>query len=481
MAMTAAFPNILTKLRSLISRTSALENTTVPDVRSIAVAASSGLAGKAPTSHAASVTTYGAGTSALYGHVKLSDAVNSSMNAASAVAATPAAISSVYALASGGSATAVSAMPKSGGTFTGAVAFNKGATFSSGTTFSAAATFSGGAVVPAGTNLVLDISSSATAIGTPVAYPIRLKYKNTGGGVFAHNPLYLIPSADSGNYGVGFIIDAGGALVLGAGEAGRTYVSNSQIDGGTPEPAYLVSDHNIYFVTNLQSGYTSRKEMTFNTAGNLVLPAGATVNAAKFTGVAASATNDTSGHAILTYVKSLNISGGNLVMTNGSGTVSSKTIAAATATKLATARKFRAHLDSTSAVAFDGTSACALGVTGILPVANGGTGNAKGRGPVSSKSTRTSDGTWNITGLTVGLPVFIIFQQTSSKNDTACNVRVISGALTDTPSNSWFGLGTDDPIDGWRHNCLIFIPTATTLSLKIKYLEDDGGKLHAFQ
>lgn len=152
-----------------------------------------------------------------------------------------------------------------------------------------------------------------------------------------------------------------------------------------------------------------------------------------------------------------------------------------TASKLATARTIRTDLSSTSTASFDGSTNVTPGVTGTLPIARGGTGNSKGRGPVSAISTRTSDGTWNITGLTVGLPVFIIFQQTSNNNATACNVRVISGALKDTPSDSWFGLGTDSPKSDWRTNCLTFIPTATTLSLSVKYLADDGGKLHAFQ
>ncbi len=61
---------------------------------------------------------------------------------------------------------------------------------------------------------------------------------------------------------------------------------------------------------------------------------------------------------------------------------------AATATKLATARKIATNLASTTAVAFDGSVAITTGVTGVLSVANGGTGNTSG----------TATG---ITGLTV--------------------------------------------------------------------------------
>ena len=47
---------------------------------------------------------------------------------------------------------------------------------------------------------------------------------------------------------------------------------------------------------------------------------------------------------------------------------------AATATKLATARTIRTNLASTSTASFDGSANVAPGVTGTLPVANGGTG-----------------------------------------------------------------------------------------------------------
>lgn len=52
--------------------------------------------GKAPTSHASTATTYGAGTSSNYGHVKLSDATNSTSGASAGIAASPAAVKSAY-------------------------------------------------------------------------------------------------------------------------------------------------------------------------------------------------------------------------------------------------------------------------------------------------------------------------------------------------------------------------------------------------
>ncbi len=64
---------------------------------------------------------------------------------------------------------------------------------------------------------------------------------------------------------------------------------------------------------------------------------------------------------------------------------------AGSATKLATARTIRTNLGSTSTASFDGTENITPGVTGTLPVANGGTGQTKAwtNGTVSSLSNTT--------------------------------------------------------------------------------------------
>ena len=56
---------------------------------------------KAPINHASDGTTYGAGSSSNYGHVKLSDATNSTSAATGGIAATPAAVKAAYDLANG--------------------------------------------------------------------------------------------------------------------------------------------------------------------------------------------------------------------------------------------------------------------------------------------------------------------------------------------------------------------------------------------
>lgn len=71
------------------------------DAVSAAQAAQTAAAGKAPTDHASSAATYGTGTAANYGHVKLSDSVNSTLGASGGTAATPAAVKAAYDLANG--------------------------------------------------------------------------------------------------------------------------------------------------------------------------------------------------------------------------------------------------------------------------------------------------------------------------------------------------------------------------------------------
>lgn len=77
-----AINEILTTLTNYIQST----NATLTDLQS----------NKAPTNHASNQTTYGVGSAANYGHVKLSDALDSVLGAADGVAATPKAIKAVY-------------------------------------------------------------------------------------------------------------------------------------------------------------------------------------------------------------------------------------------------------------------------------------------------------------------------------------------------------------------------------------------------
>ena len=65
---------------------------------------------------------------------------------------------------------------------------------------------------------------------------------------------------------------------------------------------------------------------------------------------------------------------------------------AGTATKLQTARTVQVDLASTKGVSFDGSADVTPGVKGILPVANGGTGNSTGNAPSATKATQDASG-----------------------------------------------------------------------------------------
>lgn len=73
---------------------------------------------RAVTNHASTGTGYGTGNSSNYGHLKLSDAVNSTSGVSGGVAATPAAVKTAYDLAAGKQANAIART----------VTFNSGAT-----------------------------------------------------------------------------------------------------------------------------------------------------------------------------------------------------------------------------------------------------------------------------------------------------------------------------------------------------------------
>ena len=104
---------------------------------------------------------------------------------------------------------------------------------------------------------------------------------------------------------------------------------------------------------------------------------------------------------------------------------------AASATKLATARTIRTNLSSTKAASFNGTANITPGVTGVLPVANGGTGSNK------EKYLPLTGGT--ITGaLTVN--DWLTVQTGVRHNGTRGELLMCSGSTwNDSPSLSLYG------------------------------------------
>ena len=84
-------------------------NTAAMNAKQVAAEAAAMAEGCAPKAHASTETTYGAGSAAQYGHVKLSDATNGTGGATGGVAATPKAVKAAYDLASQASSAASSA------------------------------------------------------------------------------------------------------------------------------------------------------------------------------------------------------------------------------------------------------------------------------------------------------------------------------------------------------------------------------------
>jgi phage-related tail fiber protein len=150
---------------------------------------------------------------------------------------------------------------------------------------------------------------------------------------------------------------------------------------------------------------------------------------------------------------------------------------AATATKLQTARTIRTNLASTSTASFDGTSDITPGVTGTLPIANGGTGNTTGNAATATKlqTARTIDGmpfdgsknivhfgvcntaaataakTVALTGftLTEGARVAVFFTNTNTANNLTLNVNS-TGAKAISCIKGYYA-----PIGQWEANQIV--------------------------
>lgn len=84
-------------------------NAVAMNAKQVAAEAAAMAEGCAPKAHASAETTYGAGSAAQYGHVKLSDATNGTVDVTGGVAATPKAVKAAYDLASQASGAASSA------------------------------------------------------------------------------------------------------------------------------------------------------------------------------------------------------------------------------------------------------------------------------------------------------------------------------------------------------------------------------------
>lgn len=81
---------------------------------------------------------------------------------------------------------------------------------------------------------------------------------------------FFRPFAGDAN-GDGIKIGQGGSVVIGSGESADAYVSGASLSGAD-ETIRLCSDAGIYAFTNMQNGYASRKQFSFESNGNFTAP-----------------------------------------------------------------------------------------------------------------------------------------------------------------------------------------------------------------
>ncbi|EAL4587021.1 hypothetical protein DOK57_00055 [Campylobacter coli] len=91
-------------------------------------------------------------------------------------------------------------------------------------------------------------------------------------------------------------------------------------------------------------------------------------------------------------------------------------------------------------------------VDGLINSSGSGTAGA-----VTLKSTRTTDGNWSITGLKVGVPLYIL----SSDSYNYCGLKCISGS-NDGHGDKYYYI-----TNGGSTNVFVVIPTATTVTIEI--------------
>lgn len=142
---------------------------------------------------------------------------------------------------------------------------------------------------------------------------------------------------------------------------------------------------------NATSATTATSATSATTAGSLATARSLKVNLASGNAASFNGSADVTG---------IGVSGTLPVANGGTGATSLSSVtvgAATTATKLATARTVQTNLASTSTASFDGSANITPGVTGVLPVANGGTGaSSLSSITVGAATKATQDGSGNV-------------------------------------------------------------------------------------
>lgn len=233
---------------------------------------------KAPNSHASTATTYGIGTSANYGHVKLSDSTSTTSAASAGIAATPAAVKSAYDLAGTAKSTAESAATTAQGAVDGVASATTAAQSAATQATAAAALAQGvydswaGTSVGDLTNQITEVKATAdaakvneygifvddTANATNGYWYKMFTCKTTGYGQTDINLNVLVqglwsnPSAQSGGVN---------AKIRGVLQISIRQDTYGAFNGGTSEAIWIISNKSMseklkYFAVNVVADST---------------------------------------------------------------------------------------------------------------------------------------------------------------------------------------------------------------------------------
>lgn len=222
------------------------------------------------------------------------------------------------------------------------------------------------------------------------------------------------------------------------------------------------------------------------------------VNSAASADSATKAAQDATGQQInTTYIKSLSINGRTITYTKGNGATGTITTQDTTYSKLSQFWNDVGYITSAGSCAYatkaaqdssgqqiDTTYLKALTLNGrtlTYTRGNGATGGVDltALSKVSLLSDRFGDGTWTLSGVVVGKPIFITHN--ASATPGGATLRSVSGTsdmVTVHGFGTWFGLYVGYIYGG---ACAIIIPTSSTVVINVTNSSDDGDHFRAYQ
>lgn len=222
------------------------------------------------------------------------------------------------------------------------------------------------------------------------------------------------------------------------------------------------------------------------------------VNSAASADSATKAAQDATGQQInTTYIKSLSINGRTITYTKGNGATGTITTQDTTYSKLSQFWNDVGYITSAGSCAYATKAALdsagqqinttyvkSLALNGrtlIYTKGNGATGGVDltALSKVSLLSDRGGDGTWTLSGVVVGKPVFITHNAGATPGGAV--LQAVSGT-SDLRTQHGFGVWFT-VYSGYIYGgaCAIIIPTSSTVVINVSAATDDGDRFRAYQ